>query len=138
MSYPVHVGLGVFPAQVVSPYYFDGTKLVAAAAGNILYSNTVTLAASTYTSIIPGIPGYRIYLLHVAVTVENASQIVFRPTGQSQRYFDITLVANTPAFFDYRPTGFNTGVIGNGVDVLTTVATNAHINILYQAVPVAA
>jgi hypothetical protein len=136
MSYHMQVGLGIIPAQTVSPYFFDGTKLVAAAAGSALYSNTVALAASTWTSIISGIPGYRLYLLHVAVTVETTCQIVLRPTGKTQRYFDMNLVANTPAFFDYRPAGFNAGTFGDGVEVLVTVATNAHINILYQAVPV--
>ena len=138
MSYPVHVGLGVFPAQVVSPYYFDGTKLVSAAAGNIVYANSVALAATTWTTLVPGIPGYRFYIVYLVVTVSAQCEIIIRPVNASVNYLDVGLLSNTPVVFDYKPVGFNAGVIGAGIEAYASVAATLRITILYQAVPVAA
>lgn len=136
MAYPYQAGVGVIPAQSVTPWYFDGIKLVAAAAANVLFCATVTLAANTWTSIVTPLSGMRLYLLHVLVSAEAATIFRLRPTGGTAWYFDVMLAANSPASFDYRPTGYNVGNRGDGIDAFSSVATNIHVNILYQSAPV--
>ncbi len=87
--------------------------------------SNASLAAATWTTLVLGTAGTRIWICGMAISTETNTQLYIRPTGRPGQYLNVFLAAGIP-FVQHFPFGWNKGQLGDGLEIYSQVAASVH------------
>jgi len=110
--------------------YYPSYGVNSVAAGNI------SLAASTWTTILSPNTGTHLGILECVLSSTNSGQVMLRYATTGAQILNAYISANSPIRVDYRPTSsFWAGTIGSILSVWFSVATNLSYTFAYVLIP---